>query len=520
MAAGAFLVSAAPASAGVVTDGGDTPMGVGTLRTVLGGAVDSDVITFDPSVTTVNLTQGDIQIDDDITLTGNGASVTTIDASGNSPDNRVFRIAPGTTVTIEKVKLTGGEAPDGTAGLCCPLPATDGQQGGGIVNQGTLTLDSVIVTGNSAGSGGMGGPGLNASFPGIPVDGGVGGAGNDGGGIWNDGTLDVIDSTISNNTAGAGGTGGTGGNDLDIGGLGANGGAGGAAGEGGGIFSTSNSSTDIENSTISGNHSGAGGAGGAAGTSTGGTAGTGGAGAQGGHGGGIFANDPITLTNSTVSDNQAGAGGSSGGANPGAAGPGGSGGGIVMGGTPLTGLHATIAGNATGTPGMGTGSPTPAEGGGLFLPIGTTTLKNTLVVSNTAGNPAFQNCFGAIALATHSISFGGTGCPISFGTGNPLLGQLQNNGGPTETRAVGLGGAAVDAVPVMGADCAPLDQRGVTRPQLGACDIGAFELEPAPPVTPGTSPASAPATASAPAKKKCKKGRKLKRGKCVKKKKK
>jgi hypothetical protein len=253
-----------------------------------------------------------------------------------------------------------------------------------------------------------------------------------------------------------------------------------------------------------------------------GTPGMGGAAKDGGHGGGIFANSAITLTNSTLSDNQAGSGGNGGVPNPGAAGAGGSGGGITLGGTPLTGLHVTIAGNATGTPGMGTGSPSPAKGGGLFLPVGITNLDNTLVASNTAGDPSFQNCLGAIAGGAHNISFGGTGCPMSFATGNPLLGALQNNGGPTATRAIGAGGAAVDAVPVTGENCEATDQRGITRPQIGACDIGAFELEPAPvvitpPATTVTTPAATPAI---PAKKKCKKGRKLKRGKCVKKKRK
>ena len=58
---------------------------------------------------------------------------------------------------------------------------------------------------------------------------------------------------------------------------------------------------------------------------------------------------------------------------------------------------------------------------------------------------------------------------------------LQSNGGPTQTIALLANSPAVDAVPV--ASCtnmtgAPLttDQRGVTRPQGEACDIGAFEL--------------------------------------------
>ncbi len=56
------------------------------------------------------------------------------------------------------------------------------------------------------------------------------------------------------------------------------------------------------------------------------------------------------------------------------------------------------------------------------------------------------------------------------------LGPLQDNGGPTETLALGAGSVAIDVIPAV--DCeVDTDQRGVTRPQGPACDVGAFELE-------------------------------------------
>ena len=65
------------------------------------------------------------------------------------------------------------------------------------------------------------------------------------------------------------------------------------------------------------------------------------------------------------------------------------------------------------------------------------------------------------------------------------LGPLQDNGGPTETQALGAGSVAIDRI--LEADCvdaegAPLttDQRGEPRP-AGAeskCDVGAFEVQP------------------------------------------
>jgi CSLREA domain-containing protein len=55
-----------------------------------------------------------------------------------------------------------------------------------------------------------------------------------------------------------------------------------------------------------------------------------------------------------------------------------------------------------------------------------------------------------------------------------LLGPLADNGGPTLTHALLPGSPAIDAA---GGDCPAADQRGVSRPQGDVCDIGAFELE-------------------------------------------
>jgi uncharacterized repeat protein (TIGR01451 family) len=61
-----------------------------------------------------------------------------------------------------------------------------------------------------------------------------------------------------------------------------------------------------------------------------------------------------------------------------------------------------------------------------------------------------------------------------------ILDPLADNGGPTQTHALVTGSPAVDAA---GPGCPPpnTDQRGVSRPQGAACDIGSFELEQAPP---------------------------------------
>jgi predicted outer membrane repeat protein len=55
---------------------------------------------------------------------------------------------------------------------------------------------------------------------------------------------------------------------------------------------------------------------------------------------------------------------------------------------------------------------------------------------------------------------------------DPQLLALSDNGGPTRTMAIGVQSPAFNA----GSGCAAQDQRGIARPQAGACDIGAYEL--------------------------------------------
>jgi len=58
---------------------------------------------------------------------------------------------------------------------------------------------------------------------------------------------------------------------------------------------------------------------------------------------------------------------------------------------------------------------------------------------------------------------------------DPELGPLADNGGPTDTRSIGPASAATNHG---GAGCPTTDQRGVSRPQAGACDVGAYEYRP------------------------------------------
>src|SRR5262249_35055327 len=64
-----------------------------------------------------------------------------------------------------------------------------------------------------------------------------------------------------------------------------------------------------------------------------------------------------------------------------------------------------------------------------------------------------------------------------FGT-NPMLGTLQNNGGPTQTLALLAGSPAIDAGSNALASSLTSDQRGLARFVNGTADIGAYEFQP------------------------------------------
>ena len=109
----------------------------------------------------------------------------------------------------------------------------------------------------------------------------------------------------------------------------------------------------------------------------------------------------------------------------------------------------------------------------------TTTLKMSIVANGSPG----QNCSGSLAITDAGYNLdSGTSCGFSTPLGslvstNPQLGPLQSNGGPTQTMALPLQSAAVDAIPAALNGCTgSSDQRGVARPQGAGCDIGAFEL--------------------------------------------
>jgi predicted outer membrane repeat protein len=128
--------------------------------------------------------------------------------------------------------------------------------------------------------------------------------------------------------------------------------------------------------------------------------------------------------------------------------------------------NVTISGNSAGI-----------NGGGIYNENSNPVITNSILYNNTGGEIHNQ---GSTPVVTYSIVEGGY-----IGTGNfdndPLLGPLQDNGGFTQTMALGLTSPAIDAGTNI--NCPPTDQRGVSRPQDAGCDIGAYELDTTPPET-------------------------------------
>jgi hypothetical protein len=166
------------------------------------------------------------------------------------------------------------------------------------------------------------------------------------------------------------------------------------------------------------------------------------------------------------------------------------GGGILNQGGTLTVSNCTLAGNSAGMLGGGIdngGSLTVmnstlagnrAQSGGGIWNSGFMSAQDTIVAGNGAGTG--PDIYGAVSLDVgHNLignATGGSGFVSSdLLNVNPLLGPLQDNGGPTRTMALLPGSPAIDAGDDTGASTT--DQRGFARIVNGTVDIGAFEVQ-------------------------------------------
>jgi parallel beta-helix repeat protein/predicted outer membrane repeat protein len=459
----------------------------------------------------------------EMTLSGCTISGNSAGEHGGGIATRIAPLIPGATLTMTNCTISDNSATDNGGGIsgeevtltmtsCTVTGNTAGNVGGGIMtlfgeveltgctvsdntgsgihnSLGTMELTGCTVSGNTgsgvANSGGFAGT-AEMTMSTCTV------SGNTGSGISNSGTLTMSTCTVSSNTS-----------SIDGGGVANEGGTvtmsnctlsdNSATRHGGGILITEFAGITLTDCTLSDNSATE-------------------------KGGGIYNNGRVTLTNSTVSDNSSAD----------------DGGAIYMTGFARTELtNSTISGNNASS-----------DGGGIFNLVGTLTLINCTIFGNSATSfgGGIHNSYEATitncTISGNSASFGGgiyntvtfSGpAPLSLlntiisgntaasgpdlnGTANssghnligntsgstgwvasdlqgvdPELGSLQNNGGSTETMAIGCGSPAVDAGD--NTDAPDTDQRGEPRIVDGDCDgvatidIGAFEFQGTPPPT-------------------------------------
>lgn len=290
-----------------------------------------------------------------LTIRGAGGDDATVIAGSGTSTGRLMHVAASGTLTLEGLSLQGGR-----------LFQVGGPFGGGLFNKGTLTLVQSTLAHNDA----SGGQGLSGR----------------GGGLYNDGgTVAIIGSTVADNRA-SGATRGQ--------------------GFGGGIYNAGGT-VMVLNSTFTRN-----------------------------------------TADGKFLDSQGGALYNAGGA--------------------VRILNTTIVRNITRQEGS------PSGAGGLFNAGGQITVQNTLLALHEA-----QDCSGTIASLGHNLIEDPTGCDIALQdtdlTGNPRLGPFTDDGTPGHGHVPLLAGSpAIDA----GNDdaCPDTDQLG--QPRVDRCDIGAIEFQP------------------------------------------
>ncbi len=458
----AAFVLASPASAaetfvvdttsdGVDADGGDgvcaTPAGDCTLRAAIGQSNDtpgSDIVrlptgtfklTRAPDLGTPSNDEGSLEPTDPVDIVGRGAGRTVIKQTRTDRVlNSIVDNLAG--ASLSRLTVTGGR-----------VTAPGNQCGGGIANEGVLSLDLVTVRSNDL-------------IPGQT-------AGNSfGGGICQRaGILIISRSKIKDNLVQVKSATGT------------------AAG--GGVMTLAGLLA-IQESKVAGNVARQ--IGGTAGTST---------------GGGVDVRGSTVITNTTISRNRADEGGglnASTGNDPGQ---------LMLDSSTINGNLAKMGGglglrsagdhtliNSTISANIG-----PKAGSGIYATAGTADLTHVTIADNSAGqghavvetdatmDPEALRLYGSIVTGRGSDCgapagvldvneqnvFGDVTCSPGISTdlrANPELRPLARNGGPTRTHALKASSPAIDFVST--GTSAPVDQRGVPRPPQES-DAGSFE---------------------------------------------
>lgn len=359
---------------------------------------------------------GDLDITHGMSIVGAGANSTIIDGNGGVIGERVFQITG--TVSISGVTIEHGH---------------ESNVGGGILNNGSLTLaNSAIISNTASGINDWGGGIYNSgslTLTNSTISGNTTGNHNAyGGGIFNQGPMTITNSTISGNTTFA--------STSPY-----------SPGYGGGIYNGGYTAT-VKSSAISGNTAA--------------------------YGGGIYkAGYPIIVINSTLSGNYSTV----------------DGGGIYNGSGTTSLFNVTLTRNRSNSDDSGSGM-----GGGVANAAGSTfNFMNSIIALNenivkTLPFPTLDDddCSGTILSQGNNIMYliDSSHCTVNGAVtiADPSLGPLQNNGGPTQTHALLTGSPAIDAGNPGGCTdnfgaILTTDQRGFPRPANGLCDVGAVERQ-------------------------------------------
>jgi hypothetical protein len=460
-----LLAIGTKAHSATITVSNTKDSGPGSLRQALADAEDGDTITF--AITgTITLTSGGLPITKNLTISGPGADQLSINGDQTL---LVFGIFPDKTATISGLTVRNGQIGiwnEGTSTTVsnCVLSGNSfsGLLSGLLTGHGSLTVSNCTVTANSYGiyndhatltvsnciisgnsEGGISNDQMSSPPPPVQRRDGCPDHRRSYGGLNSlEASLTIEKSMISGNS-------------------------------GPGVNNTSGVAT-ITNCTISGNSTNSA--------------------VDSGEGGGIYTHGGklpgyVTVTDSTISSNFAYN----------------DGGGISSGFSGLTIINSTISGNSTGDPDYGFGGGIAAgtmgttimnstisgnsasySGGGIS--IGGGTIGNTILNNNSGGNVD-----GAITSQGYNVCsddggglLNGPGDQINT---DPLLGPLQDNGGPTLTHLPLADSPAIDAGDPNFTPPPLRDQRGVCFRRIFGrrIDVGSVETQPQP-----RCPSSAP----------------------------
>ena len=316
---------------GVVTTTADS--GTGSLRQAI---LDADANTGPQTITfaipggpaTIDLVSALPDLTGTITIQGPGADDVTVERSSaaGTPQLRIFQVDSGATADISGLTIANGDS--------------NFLGGGGVYNDGTLTIESSTLSNNST-----------------PYF---------GGGIYNDGTLTVTGSTLSGNSETS------------------------RYGQGSGIFNVSGCTLTVTSTTFSSNSASL-------------------------NGGGIENNGVATVTNSTLSGNSAGN----------------SGGAMCNYGT--LNVYGSIF----------TGDTTVYDGGAIVNANGTVNVSGGAFSNNCAGRNGgcIDNSNGTVTVTNNSFS--GNSATAGGGIANEGGGNLTVTGSTLANNSATFGGGIV-----------------------------------------------------------------------------